>query len=319
MKKNLFLALSILALTTMFNLVSEAEKKYKIAVIPKGTTHSFWKTVHAGAEKAAKEFNAEIFWQGPQKEDDRGMQIQVVQNFISRKVDAIVLAPLDDRALVRPVKNAVKRNIKVIIFDSSLKSDDYVSFVATDNFKGGKLCAKRLCEVMKGKGNALMMRYTEGSASTRQREEGFLAGMKEYGPEIKLLSTNQYGGATAAEAFKTAQNLLNRYGNVDGIFTPNESSTFGMLRALQTSGKAGKLKFVGFDSSTALLAALKKQQINGLALQNPFKMGYLGVKTAVEALEGKKVEKRLDTGVVMVTSENLNTPEIKKLLNPEIK
>ncbi len=313
----LFRMMTAMLLLTGFAAVTIAkDKKYTIAVIPKGTTHIFWKAVHAGAEKAGREFGGKVIWQGPLREDDRNNQIQVVQNFISRRADAIVLAPLDSRALVRPVRNAVRRKIKVVIIDSALKWEGYVSFVATDNFKGGELCAKRLAKVMGGKGSALMMRYMEGSASTMQREKGFLAGMKKYGPGIKLVSTDQYGGATAGLAFKRAQSLLNKYGGIDGVYCPNESTTFGMLRALQTAGKAGKVKFVGFDSSDALIKALKKGEINGLALQDPFKMGYMGVKTAIEALQGKKVKKRIDTGVVLVTPENIDKPKIKLLLSP---
>ena len=289
-----------------------------IAVIPKGTTHVFWKSIHAGAVKASRELGVKIIWQGPQKEDDRKMQIEVVQNFISRGVNGIVLAPLDDVALVNPVKSAVAHGIAVVIIDSALNCKDYASFVATDNRQGGKLAAKRLAEVMGGKGKALMLRYAEGSASTMKREQGFIEGMKEYAPGIELVSTNQYGGVTAESAFQASQNLLTRFPKIDGIFCPNESTTFGMLRALQTAGKAGKVKFVGFDASEPLVAGLEKGQIQGLAVQNPFKMGYLGVVTAIKAIRGESVEKRIDTGVAMVTPENMNKAEIRELLSPDL-
>jgi ribose transport system substrate-binding protein len=325
MKKIVTLSIVSLVLVACVSVLAKDEGKAVktaakpvIAVIPKGTTHSFWKSVHAGAVKAGSELGVEIIWQGPQKEDDRNMQIQVVQNFISRKADAIVLAPLDDRALVAPVKLAVDRGIKVVIIDSDLNSDTYSSFVATDNVQGGKLCAKRLAEVLNGKGKVIMLRYMEGSASTSNREKGFLEGMKEFGPNIELVSTTQYAGATMGEAFQVGQNLLNKFQNVDGIFCPNESSTQGMLRALQTSGKAGKIKFVGFDCNEALLDALKKDEVHGLAQQNPFKMGYLGVKTAVDAIKGQKVEKRIDTGVEMLTKDNLDKPEMQELVKPDL-
>ncbi len=295
-----------------------APKQFRMAVIPKGTTHVFWKSIHAGAVKASRELEVDIFWQGPQKEDDRKMQIEVVQNFISRGVDAIILAPLDDVALVNPIKAAVDRGIRVVIIDSDLQSDEYESFVATDNYQGGKLAAKRLAELLDGKGKAIMLRYAEGSASTMKREQGFLDGMREEAPQVELVSTSQYGGVTAESAFQAAQNLLTRYGDIDGVFCPNESTTFGMLRALQTAGKAGKLKFVGFDSSEPLVAALKKGEIHGLTVQNPFRMGYLGVKTAYQAIRGDQVPKRIDTGVVMVTPENMNDPEMKELLSPDL-
>lgn len=295
-----------------------AARPLKIAVIPKGTTHVFWKSIHAGAVKAGRELNAEVIWQGPQKEDDRKLQIEVVQNFISRQVDAIVLAPLDDVALVTPVRTAMARGIKVVIIDSGLAADDYACFAATDNLLGGKLAARRLAEVMGGKGKALMLRYAEGSASTMQREQGFLEGIQEAAPDIELVSTNQYGGVTAESAFQASQNLLTKFGEVTGIFCPNESTTFGMLRALQTAGKAGKIHFVGFDASEPLVNALRQRQIAGLTVQNPFKMGETGVRTAVAAVRGEAVPKRIDTGVVMVTPEAMDQPEIRELLSPDL-
>ena len=147
---------------------------FTIAVIPKGTTHEFWKSIHAGAVKASRDLGVEIIWKGPQREDDREMQIQVVEDFISRGVNGIVLAPLDERALVRPVREATRARIPVVIIDSGLQGDDYVSFVATDNFRGGVLGAERLAEVMGGRGRAILLRYQEGSASTNNRERGFL-------------------------------------------------------------------------------------------------------------------------------------------------
>lgn len=293
-------------------------RRLKIAVIPKGSTHVFWRSVHAGAAKAAHEEDIEIIWQGPQKEDDRQMQIQVVQNFVSRGVDGILLAPLDDRSLVPPVKAALKRDIPVVIFDSDLQSNEYASFVATNNLEGGRLCAKRLAEVMGGKGKVILLRYAEGSASTAEREAGFLEGINEFGPNIELISTNQYAGATMERAFQVSQNLLNRFGEVEGIFCANETSTQGMLRALQTSGKAGKVKFVGFDSNEVLINAIQNGEIHGLAVQDPFNMGYLGVKTTAAYIRGEDYDKRIDTGVTMVIPENMNEPEVQRLLYPEV-
>ncbi len=294
------------------------EKKLTIAVIPKGTTHEFWKSIHAGAVKAARELNVEIIWKGPLKEDDREQQIKVVENFVTRGVDGIVLAPLDDRALVPCVHDAIARNIPVVIIDSDLRSDRYVSFVATDNYKGGVLGARRLAELLGGKGKVILLRYAEGSASTMAREAGFLETLKKEFPGIEVVSSNQYGAPTAEVAYKKAENLLLRFKDVDGIFCPNESTTFGMLRALQNTGRAGKVKFVGFDSSEKLAKALKDGEIHGLVMQHPFYMGYMGVKTMVQHLRGEKVEKRIDTGCEVVTKENMDTPEKKELLVPDL-
>jgi len=292
----------------------------RIAVIPKGTSHEYWKSIHAGATEAGKELGVEIIWKGPMNEDDRESQIKTVEDFITDKVSGIVLAPLDDTALRGPVSEAKGAGIPTVIIDSGLKSEDFVSFVATDNRKGGYLGGKRLAEVLGGNGKVVMLRYQEGSASTAEREAGFLDAMKET-PGIQVVSDNQYGGATSASAQTAAENLIAPYKQgdkltIDGIFTPNESTCFGMLRMLQDAGLAGKVKFVGFDSSAKLIEGLKAGQLDGLVLQNPTKMGYLGVKTMVASLKGEKVEKRIDTGVVLVTKENMDTDENKKLLEP---
>ena len=296
----------------------EAKSQLEIAVIPKGTTHEFWKSIHAGAQKAAAETGVEILWKGPQKEDDRAQQITVVEDFISRGVDGIVLAPLDDRALMRPVRDAVRENIPVVIIDSALEGEDFISFVATDNYKGGVLAGRRMGELLQGEGNILMIRYQAGSASTTKREAGFLDTVKEGFPGLEFLVQDQYAGSTTETAYQLAENLLNRFPDVDGIFCPNESSTFGTLRALQEAGKAGEIIFLGFDSSPKLVQGLQEGHIHGLVLQDPVKMGYLGVHQMVLHLKGQPIEKRIDTGVYMVTKENMEDPQMQSLLKPDL-
>ena len=298
-------------------------KKLTIAVIPKGTTHEFWKSIHAGSNKAAQELAAqdtqiEVIWKGPLREDDREQQIQVVEGFTAQGVNGIVLAPLDNRALVRPVADAQRAGVPTVIIDSDLESDDFVSFVATDNRKGGSLAADRMGQLLNGKGKVLLLRYAEGSASTTEREEGFLETIKKF-PDIQLVSTDQYAGATRDTAKRASENLLNRFGDeVQGIFTPNESSTAGMLLALQDIGKAGKVSFVGFDSSQTFIDAINANQLHGIVVQNPFNMGYLGVKTMVDSILGRPVSKKIDTGVMLVTKENMPTPEVQALLHPPL-
>lgn len=292
-----------------------------IAVIPKGTTHEFWKSIHAGAVKAERELGVKTLWKGPLKEDDREAQIEMVENMIARGVDGIVLAPLDDAALRGPVHSAAQRGIPVVIIDSGLKSDEHVSFVSTDNKRGGYKGGKRLAELLEGKGKVVMLRYAEGSASTMNREQGFLDAMAEHGG-IEVVSANQYGGATTESAYRASENLLapfKRDGGlaIDGIFCPNESTTFGMLRALQDSGLAGKVMFVGFDSSEKLVHALRAGHLRGLVLQDPMNMGYLGVRTMVQHLKGETVEKRIDTGSTVATGTNMDNPEVATLLNPD--
>jgi ribose transport system substrate-binding protein len=303
---------------------SGISKKLTIAVIPKGTSHEFWKSIHAGAIKAARELSApgaevEVIWKGPLREDDREQQIQVVEGFASQGVNGIVLAPLDNRALVRPVEEAKTAGVPTVIIDSALESSSIVSFVATDNRKGGVLGADRLGELLGGKGKVILLRYAEGSASTEEREAGFLQEMKAKFPNIELISTDQYAGATRDTAKRASENLLNRFGDdVQGIFCPNESTTAGMLSALQDIGKAGKVMFVGFDATQMFVDAMKAKQLHGIVVQNPFNMGYLGVKTIVDSLKGKAVEKRIDTGVVVITPENLDAKDSQTLLHPPL-
>ena len=289
-----------------------------IAVIPKGTAHEFWLSVKAGAERAGKELNVNINWVGPEKEDDRGQEITIVENMVLKGVNGIVLAPLDRKALMAPVSKAQANTVPVVIIDSGLDGNDWVSFVATDNYKAGQLGGQRSVELLGGKGSAIMLRYQENSASTEDREAGWLDEIKKH-PDIKVLSQEQRSGATKESAQTASENLLDRFTKdgkleCDLIFCPNESSAYGMLMALRGKRLAGKVKFVGFDASKALIIGLAKDEIHGLVIQNPEKMGYLGVKTMVEHLDGKKVPRRVDTGVKLITKDDLTKPETKALV-----
>ena len=295
----------------------------RIAVVPKGSTHEHWKRVHAGAEKAAAEYRhagvpVDVLWKAPIREDDREQQVQVVEGFISQRVSGLVLAPLDSHALLRPVEEAAQAGVPTVIFDSALADPaKAVSYVSTDNGKGGRLAAQRMGEVLKGTGTVLMLRYQEGSAATEERERGFLEELKASYPGVTVISSDQYAGATRDTAKRTSENLLNRYADkVNGIFTPNESSTAGMLLALQDIHKAGAISFVGFDYSAAFVEPLRKGELKGFVVQNPVNMGYLSVKTMVDHLKGKAVPRTVDTGVLMVTVDNLDDPAIRAVIDP---
>jgi ribose transport system substrate-binding protein len=314
-----FLVLAMLGPALVF-----AADTTTIAVIPKATSHEFWKSIHAGAVMAQRELNAqgakvEIIWQGPLREDNRDQQIQVVENFISRRVQGIVLAPTDAKALVSPVNTAARAKVPVVIIDSGLKSDKYVSFVATDNYRGGVLAGEEMARLLGGKGNVILLRYQTGSASTEEREAGFLEAIKKV-PGLKILSSDQHGGVTRELCYQAAQNILNRHGKeVNGIFGPCEPVANGIIMALRNAGKAGgAVKVVGFDAGGQTVEALKKGDVQAVIVQNPMRMGYLGVMTMHEHLTGRKVEKRIDTGVYVVTPANMDTPEMKDLLYPPL-
>jgi ribose transport system substrate-binding protein len=295
-------------------------KKYRIAVIPKGTTHEFWKSVHAGAENAARELgNVEVLWKGPLQENDRDGQISVVQDFVTRRVDGICLAPLDSQALIKYVKEARQEGIPTVIFDSALDDEsEIVSYVATDNFNGGVLAAKQLAKVLGGKGGVILLRYNPGSESTQQREEGFLAALKENYPEITVISSNVFAGTTPEEALDKSQQVLIKYRDqVDGIFAVCEPNSTALLKALEQEGLSGKVKCIGFDPTPQLVQAMRDGKMHGIVLQDPVRMGHDAVVSIVQHLEKKPIDKRISTGERIATPDNLDDPEIEKLLNPQ--
>jgi ribose transport system substrate-binding protein len=297
--------------------------RINVAVIPKGTSHQFWQSVHAGARKAARELDVDITWRGPLREDDRDSQVAEVENAVARRVSAIALAPLDESALVAPVQNAERSGVPVVIFDSGLKGRGFISFVATDNDKGGELAGEHLAKALGGRGKVILLRYAEGHDSTTRREEGFLRGVGAHAG-IEVLSSNQYAGADVEGGYKRAEALLSRYKaadgslGVDGIFAPNESSAFAVMRVLKDNGWAGRVKFVGFDASDGLLAGLRDGAIDALVVQDPVRMGYLSVVTIVQHLRGQKVEARIDTGVHLVTRDILDRPDVQQLVHPDL-
>ena len=297
--------------------------RINVAVIPKGTSHQFWQSVHAGARKAARELDVDITWRGPLREDDRDSQVAEVENAVARRVSAIALAPLDESALVAPVQNAERSGVPVVIFDSGLKGRGFISFVATDNDKGGELACEHLAKALGGRGKVILLRYAEGHDSTTRREEGFLRGVGAHAG-IEVVSSNQYAGADVEGGYKRAEALLSRYKvadgslGVDGIFAPNESSAFAVMRVLKDNGWAGRVKFVGFDASDGLLAGLRDGAIDALVVQDPVRMGYLSVVTIVQHLRGQKVEARIDTGVHLVTRDILDRPDVQQLVHPDL-
>lgn len=320
MKKHLG-SLLLFFLVTVGAMGAEA---YKIAVIPKGTSHEYWKAVQAGTVKAERELKAagvdvRVIYKGPLKEDDREQQVQVVENFIGQRVNAIVISPLDRNALVAPLSTAVRAKIPVITMDSALNSELPASYIATDNREGGRVAARTLAGLVGPSGRVIMLRYSVGSASTEDREEGFLEVMKKDFPGITLVSVDQHGGVTRDTCYRSAQNILNRYGrNLDGVFACNQPTTAGMLLALRDLGLAGKIKFVGFDTGNELVSALRAGEITALLVQDPFRMGYEGVKNAVAVLRGETVPKFVDTGVTVATQANVDDPAVKDLINPPL-
>ena len=336
------LLLFAIGLTVLSGCGSNSERpagvkaKYRIAVIPKGLTHDFWRSIHAGAESAARERgDTEILWDGPAKEDERSKQQQIVERFTSERVDAIILAPCDRQTLVAPVEGAIKRGIPVVIIDSGLeisedaaKSEKYLGYVATDNRQGGVRGAERMLELLKDAANfkdsasvkVLMLRYQAGSESTEQREAGFRAKIKTVA-HIQLDEAPDEAGATADSAQRVAERLLAGKQDYDGVFAPNESSATGTLQALRVLKLAGKIKMVGFDSSPILLEGLRAGDLHGLVVQDPFDMGYQSVTRALDYVTKKVVpqDKIKHTNLQVVTKENMEQPAIKALFGRDLR
>ena len=287
-----------------------------IAVIPKSTMHLFWRAIEAGAREGAKEAAVEMIWKGSLKEDNPAQQIQIFEQFVAEDVSGIVLAPIDAAALERPVAAAMQKGIPVVIMDSPLEGEplkDFVCMVSTNNHRAGEMAGEQLGKLLDGKGKVVLFRYKEICASTGQREAGFLEAIKKF-PDIQVILDNRYSGATISEAQSSALNMLDKLKEADGIFCTNEPSTLGVLLALRQNNLAGSKKFVGFDTSPALVEGLKRGEIQALVAQNPKKMGREAVQALVAKIKGETVPAVIDSGAAVVTKENLGSPEIQALL-----
>ncbi|MDZ7261315.1 MAG: ABC transporter substrate-binding protein [candidate division KSB1 bacterium] len=290
------------------------EEKPKILVAPKGLVHSFWVTVKAGADSAGRELGAEIIWKGPAIETDIAGQIAILEDYINKKVDAIVLAACDAQGLVPTVKKAVEAGIPVITIDSGVDSELPLSFIATDNIAAARKAAQVLAELIGNQGKVACIPFVPGAATSIMREQGFVAGIKEF-PAIELTAI-QYSQSEVATGMAVAEDILTAHPDLKGIFAANEPGVIGVIQALKSKNKVGQVKVVGFDAAQNEVTALQQGLIDALIVQDPFKMGYLGVKMAMKVLKGEKIEKRIDTGVYVVTRENLNQPEIQRLIKP---
>lgn len=293
----------------------------KLGVIAKGTIHEYWLAVKAGAEAACAEEGVEMLWDGPSTETRHDEQRSILENMVSAGAKGIVIAPTSHEALVRPVESTVAGGVPVVVFDSNLDGDAYISFVATDNKAGGKLAGQAIIERTAGTPQRLLMlRYTEGSGSTRAREAGFEEAVAEH--EGVTLVDSQFTNGTTEGAIDVATNMLSRQVKdnkleIDGMFAANLPTTIGMMRALDRLAKQGvavNVVAMGFDSSEELINGLKDNKIQGLIVQDPYGMGYTGVKTMLAHLRGDAVPKYIDTGVTLVTLPDLDKSEVRKLL-----
>jgi ribose transport system substrate-binding protein len=309
------LAVLTLALALM---LGGCNRKHRttIAVIPKASADIFWQSVHAGAVKASWESQVDVVWEGPPTETDIATEMQIVETMINRRVDAICLAPSDRSAFKIVVDRAAKAGIPVIIYDSGMDSEDYRTFVATDNYLGGRMGAERLGERMKGKGKIVMVKTVPGGASTMAREDGFRDDLKTKFPNIEILD-ERFGMATVAQSLTVTENMLTAHPDLQGIFCSSESGSLGASQALRARNK--KLTLVGFDSSPSLIEAVQAGWIDTLVIQDPFHMGETAVKSAVKAIRGERTPKKIALPPRLVDQSNLHDPAIDAQLHPDLK
>jgi ribose transport system substrate-binding protein len=297
---------------------SKKDGTLRIAVVPKGTSNIYWQTVHAGARKAEQELDGvEILWKGPSVETDKEQQISIIQDFIVQNVDGISLAPQDADAMISVVERASRKNIAVVIMDSGVNTEDYISYVATDNFLGGQKAAEEMAKRLNGQGTVVMVMNDPGGASTNEREKGFREKLLSDFPNVKLVD-EQYHYNDREKARAVMEDMMTRHTGLNGVFCSNESSSVGALLAVQANQLGDAFTFIGFDSSDDLIKGLESGDMDAIIQQDPFRIGYEGVMTAVKHIRGEAVEKRVDTGVYVVTKDNMNVPEIQALLDPPL-
>jgi ribose transport system substrate-binding protein len=291
------------------------KRKRIVGVVPQGQAQMFWQSIHAGAVAASQESGVEMLWDGPPAEGDFSAQIKVVDAMISRRVDAIALAPADRSAFVSVVERAVRSGIPVFVFDTGVDTEAYTTRIATDNYGGGVLAAERMAKILDGKGKIVILAVRPGIASSVAREQGFEETIKKY-PGIAVLD-KRYGMADFAVSLQVAENMLTAHPDLNGMFSSNETSTVGAVQAVK--GRPGKCKLVGFDWSPTLAEALESGVVDSLVVQDPFRIGYDTVKAMVEKLNGGNPKKIQDLPPILLTRENLKDPAMQKRLNPDLK
>lgn len=309
------LAAALVLLSVAF--ACRAKRKKVIAVIPKATSHQFWGSVHAGAAAAAGALGVEVLWNGPALETDYSRQIQIVDSMIARRVDGLAISAAESKSLVQPVDRAMAAGIPVAVFDSGLDSENYTTFVATNNYEAGRLAARTLARLLQHRGKIAVIMHTPGSESTIVREKGFDDAIEKEYPEIHVVA-RQFGYSDRGKAMAAAENILTAHPDLDGMFASAEPSSVGAALALKNQGGSSRVKLVAFDSTEGLIQDLKGGVIQALVVQDPFRIGYEAVRALVDKLNGKTPPKHVDLSATVVFAKDLKRTEIQQLVSPDL-
>jgi ribose transport system substrate-binding protein len=287
-----------------------------IGVIPKATSHLFFVSVHAGVDQAARDLHVNVLWNGPGNETDYTRQIEIVDAMVARQVDALAISATEERALAAPLERAIRAGIPVTVFDSAVAIDNYVSFVATDNYGAGCTAARTLAGLVGGKGDVGMVMQKPGGTSTELRERAFEATIAKEFPGVRIVA-RQFGMADAARSRAAAENILTAHPDLAGLFASSEAASIGAIQAIRSRGLARKVKLVTFDFSQTHVEALEDGTIDVMLVQDPFRIGYEAVKSLAEKLSGQAPARRLDLPVRSIVKSDLAKPEVRALLFPD--
>ncbi|BBU38357.1 monosaccharide ABC transporter substrate-binding protein (CUT2 family) [Aeribacillus composti] len=284
-----------------------------IAIVSKGFQHQFWQAVKKGAEQAAKEFDVEITFEGPESESQVDKQIEMLRTAIDKKPDAIGFAALDSQASIPLLKEADEKGIPIIAFDSGVDSDIPLATASTDNKAAAALAADKMAEKIGGKGKVALIVHDQTSITGVNRRDGFVERIKEKYPDIEIVDI-QYGGGDQLKSTDLAKAIIQAHPDLKGIYGANEGSAIGVINAVKEMNKQGKIVVIGFDSGKQQIEAIKDGTMAGAITQNPVGIGYETVKAAVQAINGEKVEKVIDTGFYWYDKTNLDNEEIKSAI-----
>lgn len=305
--------LSLLFFIGLFSGLGQAKEKIYIPLISKGFQHQFWQAVKLGAEKAAKEFDVEITFEGPESESQVDKQIDMLQAALSKHPKAIALAALDSKAVIPLLEQAKAAGIPVIGFDSGVDSDIPVTTAATNNVAAAALAADKMAELIGYEGEVAVIVHDQTSRTGIDRRDGFVNRIKQKYPKIKIVDV-QYGGGDHLKSTDLAKAIIMAHPNLKGFFGANEGSAIGVINAVAEMNMKGKIVVIGYDSGKQQMAAIRSGLMAGAITQNPIGIGYEAVKAAVMAIKGQKLPKVIDTGFYWYDKTNIDSLQIKPLL-----